>query len=57
MTKALPKSKFIKFRDILLHLGPVDVYLDDNQIKYSLKEVFTEVDDDVKLEDREIGDE
>ena len=40
MTKALPKSKFIKFRDILLHLGPVDVYPDDSQIKYSLKKVF-----------------
>ena len=57
MTKALSKSKFIKFRDILLHLVPVDVYPDDSQIKYSLKKVFTEVDDDVKLEDHEIGDE
>ena len=57
MTKALPKGKFVKFRDILLHQRPVDVYPDESQIKYSLKKVFNEVEDDIELEDHEIGDE
>ena len=57
MTKALPRGKFVKFRDILLHQVPVDMYPEEGQIKYSLKKVFTEVDDDIELEHHETGDE